>query len=152
MQCILVVHGVGAGTLTNLCSKIAKVNSFEDIFECAKNGNLKNVDLKIRDVTNTKIETLPQDVTLANFGNLNENASQEDLVLGIVNMVFEVIGMMAVFALKNDSIKDVILIGNIVSIPRIEEILDRIKTIHNINFILPNDPGYGTAIGAIKSI
>lgn len=152
MQDILVVHGVGAGTLTNLCSKFIGVDSFEDIFECAKNGNLKNVDLKIGDVTNTKIETLPKDITLANFGNLNENASKEDLVLGIVNMVFEVIGMMAVFALKNDSIKDVILIGNIVSIPRIEEILDRIKAIHNINFILPNDPGYSTAIGAIKSI
>ena len=146
------VHGVGAGTLTNLCSKLAGIDSFEEIIELAKKGNLTNIDLKIGDVTNTEIATLPRDLTLSNFGNLNNDAKKEDLILGIVNMVFEVIGMMAAFTLKNDTIKDVILIGNIVSIPRVEELLEKIKITQNINFVIPENPGFGVAIGAIKNI
>ena len=146
------VHGVGAGTLTNLCSKLANIDSFEDIIDYAKEGNLGSIDLRIGDVTEIEIETLPKYLTLANFGNLNENATKSDLVLGITNMIFEVIGMMAVFALKNDTIKDVVLVGNIVSIPRTEEILEKIKVTQNINFLIPENAGYGVAIGAIKSI
>ena len=94
--------GVGAGTLTNLCKKFANTKSFEEIIELSKQGDLSNIDLRIADLTDENIETLPPELTLANFGKLSENASKSDIVIGLINMVFEVIGMMTAFASIND--------------------------------------------------
>ena len=66
-------------------------------------------------------------------------------------MVFEVIGMMTAFASINDEIKDIVLIGNIVSIPVVKDILTKIEKTHNIRFFIPEDPQYVVALGAIKS-
>ena len=144
--------GVGAGTLTNLCNQFAKTNSFKEIIELAKNGDLGKIDIRIGDITNKETNTLPLDLTLSNFGKLEKGFKNEDIVLGIVNMVFEVIGMMAAFSLKNDTIKDVVLIGNIVTIPRVKQILEKIEKTQNINFIIPENAEFGVAIGAINSI
>ncbi len=142
--------GVGAGTLINLCKKFAQTKSFDEIIELSKQGNLDKIDLRISDLTDEDIKTLPPELTLANFGKLKDDASRADIVLGILNMIFEVIGMMAAFASLNDEIKDIILIGNIVKIPAVKDILQKIEKTHNISFILPEDLQYAVAIGAIK--
>ena len=118
----------------------------------SKNGDLNNIDLRIADLTEENIKTLPPELTLANFGKLSNTASKEDIVLGILNMIFEVIGMMAAFASINDKIKDIILIGNIVKIPQIKDILLKIEKTHNVSFIIPEEPQFAVAIGAIKSL
>ena len=143
-------HGIGGGTITNLCEKIANVGSFEEIVDLSKKGNLSKIDIQIGDVTNKKIVTLPSDLTLSNFGKLEKDAKKEDIILGIVNMVFEVIGMMAVFALKNDNMSNVVIIGSATKIPCIKTILKKIEKLHKINFIIPNNAEYACAIGAIK--
>lgn len=143
--------GVGAGTLTNLCNKFANVKSFEEIIELSKQGDLSNIDLRIADLTDENIETLPPELTLANFGKLNERVNKSDIVIGLVNMVFEIIGMMTAFASINDDIKDIVLIGNIVSIPVVKDVLRKIEKTHKVSFIIPEEPQYAVAIGAIKS-
>lgn len=143
--------GVGAGTLTNLCSRFANTKSFNEIIELSKKGNLDNVDLRIKDLTDSNISTLPPELTLANFGKLKENASRADIVIGLINMVFEIIGMMTAFASINDTIKDVILIGNIAEIPVVKDILSKIEKTHELNFIIPNEHQYAVALGAIIS-
>lgn len=144
--------GVGAGTLTNLCNKFANVKSFDEIIELSKEGELSNVDLRIADLTDENIETLPPELTLANFGKLTDKASKADIVLGLINMVFEIIGMMTAFASLNDDIKDIVLIGNIVSIPVVKNILKKIEKTHKVSFIIPEEPQFAVAIGAIASL
>jgi len=144
--------GVGAGTLTNLCNRFAGIKSFDEILELSKQGNLDNIDLRIKDLTNEDIKTLPPELTLANFGKLNENASKADIVIGLVNMVFEVIGMMTAFASLNDDIKDIVLIGNIACIPVVRDILSKIEKTHNVKFTIPEEPQYAVVIGAIQSL
>lgn len=141
--------GVGAGTLTNLCAKFAGVNSFEEIKILIKDGNLSNVDLKIGDISKEEIKTLPKDITLSNFGKIDKNVNNSDIALGILNMIFETIGMMAVFAIKNEKIREVIITGTIASLPQIKYILQKIEKLHNIKFIIPKDAEYATALGAI---
>lgn len=141
--------GVGAGTLTNLCNKFAGIKSFDEIIELSKQGNLDNIDLRIKDLTDDNIQTLPPELTLANFGKLDKNASKADIVIGLVNMVFEVIGMMTAFASINDEIKDVVLIGNIASIPVVKDVLNKIEKTHNVKFIIPEEPQFAVVIGAI---
>lgn len=89
--------GVGGGTLLNLCKLIGNINTIEDINKEITKGNLENVDLTVQDVTEKEIQNLPKDTTSANFGKLNDKANKADLILGIANMIFETIGMMAVF-------------------------------------------------------
>lgn len=144
--------GVGAGTLTNLCNKFASTKSFEEIIELSKKGDLSKIDLRIADLTDEDIKTLPPELTLANFGKLQENANKADIVIGIVNMVFEVIGMMTAFASINDDIKDIVLIGNITCIPVVKDVMNKIEKTHGLSFIIPENAQYGVAIGAIKSI
>ena len=143
--------GVGAGTLTNLCYKFAGIKSFDEILELSKQGNLDNIDLRIKDLTDENIKTLPPELTLANFGKLNENASKADVVIGLLNMIFEIIGMMTAFASINDDIKDIVLIGNIANIPVVKDILNKIEKTHNVKFIIPENPQYAVAIGAIQN-
>ncbi len=144
--------GIGAGTLTNLSNKFTGTKSLKEIIDLSKNGDLNNIDLRIADLTEENIKTLPPELTLANFGKLSNTASKEDIVLGILNMIFEVIGMMAAFASINDKIKDIVLIGNIVKIPQIKDILLKIEKTHNVSFIIPEEPQFAVAIGAIKSL
>ena len=143
--------GVGAGTLTNLCNKFANVKSFDEIIELSKQGDLTNTDLRIADLTDENIETLPPELTLANFGKLSDKASKADIVLGLINMVFEIIGMMTAFASLNDNIKDIVLIGNIVSIPVVKDVLKKIEKTHKVSFIIPEEPQFAVAIGAIQN-
>lgn len=144
--------GVGAGTLSNLCDRFVNTKSFEEILELSQKGDLSKIDLRISDRTDEEIETLPPDLTLANFGNLKEDASNADITLGILNMIFEVIGVMAAFISKNDTIKEIVLIGNIVTVPAVKDILRKIEKLHNIKFIIPENAQYGVAIGAIQSL
>lgn len=143
--------GVGAGTLTNLCNKFAGTKSFEEIIELSKEGDLSKIDLRIADLTDEDIKTLPPELTLANFGKLQEDANKSDVVIGIVNMVFEVIGMMTAFASINDDIKDIILIGNITCIPVVKDVMKKIEKTHGLSFIIPENAQYGVAIGAIEN-
>ncbi len=143
--------GVGAGTLTNLCNKFAETKSFEEIIELSKQGDLSKIDLRIADLTDENIKTLPPELTLANFGKLSNDANRADIVLGILNMVFEVIGMMTAFASINDTIKDIVLIGNIVEIPVVKEILKKIEKTHRLNFIIPEEPQYVVVKGAVMT-
>lgn len=145
-------HGVGAGTLTKTCNSFANTNSFDEIIELSKKGNLEKIDLRIGDVTDKKIETLPKDLTLSNFGKMDKNVKQEDIVLGIINMIFEVIGMMCAFALKNDTIKDVVLIGNVATLPTVKQSLKKIEKTQGIKFIISKNPQYAVALGAIREI
>lgn len=141
--------GVGAGTLTNLCKRFAGTKDFDEILNLSKIGNLDNVDLKIGDITEEKINTLPSDLTLSNFGNLKPSASNSDIILGILNMIFETIGMMAAFSSINDDIKEIVLIGNIVTLPCVKSILKKIENLYDISFIIPNEAQYAVALGAI---
>lgn len=141
--------GVGAGTLFNLCNRFLNVSSFDEIFELAQKGNIEKIDLRIGDVTDKAISTLPADLTLSNFGKFEKDAKKEDIVLGFVNMVFEVIGMMVAFSSINSDIKEAVLIGNITAIPGVKEILKKIEFTHKIKFIIPEDAEYGVALGGI---
>ncbi len=135
-----------------LCKRLANVDSFEEIIEISKKGDLSKIDIRICDRTDEKIDTLPYDLTLSNFGNLAEDATDADIVLGLLHMVFEIIGMMAIFATKNDTIKEAILIGNIVTIPNVKKMLKQIEDLHNITFIIPKSAQFAVVIGAIESL
>lgn len=142
--------GVGGGTLVGLSSKMLGISHIETIDEIAKSGDLANVDLRISDISK-KDMGLSSNMTAANFGKISDTATSGDLALGLINMVFETVGMIAYFAAKQYGIKDVILTGNLTHISQAQEIVDGLNKMFNMNFVIPENAQYSTVIGAALS-
>ena len=142
--------GVGGGTLVGLSSKMLGISHIETIDEIAKNGDLSNIDLRISDISK-KDMGLSSNMTAANFGKISDTATNGDLALGIINMVFETVGMIAYFASKQYGLKDIILTGNLTNISQAKEIVDGLNKMFDMNFIIPANAQYSTVIGAALS-
>jgi len=144
--------GVGGGTLTGLAKKLLNMENINHIYELAKDGNLANIDLRIGDIANENtLPGMPQTMTAANFGKISDLASKADIALGIINMVFETCGMMAIFAARSHNIKDIVLIGNLTTLPQCEETFKWLNQLFSVNFIIPENSQFATVIGAALS-
>lgn len=140
--------GVGGGTLLGLSQLMLNMRNFDNIIELAKDGDLSKIDLTIADISKDNVTGLPPQTTASNFGNINDLASKSDIALGIINTIFQTIGVLAVFACRIDGINDVILTGNLTLIPQAQQIFETLKDIFKINFIIPEHAEYSTALGA----
>lgn len=141
--------GVGGGTLTGLSKKMLGMESIEHIVELAGGGTLEHVDLKIKDISDRKSSlSLPENMTASNFGKLSDIASPSDIALAIINMVFETAGMLGIFSARSKNLGDIVLTGNLTSIPQAEEIFKELTQIFGIRFVIPENAQFATAIGA----
>jgi type II pantothenate kinase len=126
------------------------VNKVETIDELARLGDINNIDLKIKDISKKDIG-LSSQMTAANFANISETASQNDFAMGLINMVFETVGMIAYFASKQFGIKDIVLTGNLTQISQAPGIFDALNKMFNMNFVIPENAQFSTVIGAALS-
>lgn len=142
--------GVGGGTVIGLSSQMLGKSDIDAILALAENGTTETIDLAVSDIVCKDIETLPADLTASNFGKMKSTASDSDIALGIINLVFETVGMLSVFALKNDSIKDVVLTGTLATFPQAKPIFSKFNAMTEINFIIPDNAAFSTALGAVE--
>ncbi|MCL2222050.1 MAG: type II pantothenate kinase [Oscillospiraceae bacterium] len=141
--------GVGGGTIIGLSSHMLGKSDIDAILAIAETGTTKTIDLAVSDIICKDISTLPADLTASNFGKMKSTASDSDIALGIINLVFETIGMLAVFALNNDNIKDVVLTGTLATFPQAKSIFSKFNALTKINFIIPDNAIFTTALGAV---
>ena len=87
-------------------------------------------------------------MTASNFGNVSDIATRGDIALALINMVFETIGMVSIFAARNYGIRDVVLTGNLSSVPQAEEIFGTLNRMFDMRFTIPQNSRFGTVIGA----
>lgn len=140
--------GVGGGTLVGLSKKLLGLSHVDHIVELAQNGTVETVDLRISDITKKDIlPGLTTDMTASNFGKMSEVATREDVALGLFNLVFESIGMLAIFAARARGIRDIVLIGNLAVVPQAKDTFSLLNEMFSMNFIMPDDRQYGTVIG-----
>jgi len=142
--------GVGGGTVIGLASLMLGKSDIDAVLALAEKGDLRNIDLSVREILSKEVQSLPSDLTAANFGKLKSTASDSDIALGIVNMVFETVGMLTVFALNNDSIKNVILTGMLATFPQAVLKFQEFNKLTGLNFIIPPDAVFATALGATE--
>ena len=144
--------GVGGGTLMGLSKQLLNMDEIEHIVELAKEGDLNNIDLRIKDISKQEsFGGLPDIMTAANFGKISDIATRSDMALGIINMIFEVAGMLAIFAARNHNIKDIVVTGNLTRIPQSVEIFNNLNTLFGVNFMIPKNAQFSTVIGAALS-
>ena len=140
--------GIGGGTIIGIASKMLGKSDIDAILALANKGKLENVDLSVRDIIGREIPSLPLNLTAANFGNIKSTASESDLALGIINMVFQTAGMLAVFVARNDTIRDVVLTGTLTMFPQAEGIQLAFSSFTDLRFTIPPNAVFATAIGA----
>ena len=141
--------GVGGGTLLGLSDKLIGMRSISHITELAKDGDLSRIDLQVHDITKTEVHPdLAPNLTAANFGKVSDVAAKSDLALGIINMIYETIGMTAIFAARSHGTRDMVLTGNMAALPQAEQIFGSLNKLFDVNFIIPHNAQFGTVIGA----
>jgi type II pantothenate kinase len=140
--------GVGGGTLLGLSNLMLNIRKFEDLIEMAKGGSLSNVDLFIADISKALIVGLPPETTASNFGKISDLASKSDIALAIINLVFQTIGVLSIFAARIDGTKDIVLTGNLTAVPQSKDIFNGLTKLHSVNFHVPVHAEYATALGA----
>jgi len=140
--------GVGGGTILGLAKKLLPVAQFNDILELAKNGKINQVDLLLGDITDTRLSFLSGESTASNFGKMLDTANSSDIALGIINMVYQVIGVLSVFAANAKDSKRVIVTGNGSKNMIGRKVLTDISALYGIEFLYPEYAEYTTAIGA----
>jgi len=140
--------GVGGGTILGLAKKLLPIAKFSDIMELANTGKLNQVDLLLGDITDTSISFLNGESTASNFGKMLDTASHNDVALAIINMVYQVIGVLSVFAARARNTGRVIVTGNGSKNPIGQRVLADITAMYGIEFVYPEYAEYTTAIGA----
>jgi type II pantothenate kinase len=142
--------GVGGGTLVGLSKLLIGAESIDHIVEYADGGDLANIDLRIKDLASRDSMTgLADDLTAANFGNVSDVASKSDMALGIMNMVYEAVGMVSVFASRHAGVNDVVLTGNLTRLGFCREKFREFNTMgYGVNCRIPECAQFATVIGA----
>ena len=143
--------GVGGGTLVGLSKKLLGMETIEHIEELATTGSLDNIDLKISDISSSGALSLSKNMTASNFGKMSDIASSGDIALGIINMIFETIGMMGIFAARSEGVENIVLTGNLSRLTQAKDIFMSLKEMFGVNFIIPENSQFATAIGAALS-
>lgn len=144
----IIGSGVGGGTLVGLANSVIHVDDAAKLSEMAMNGDINKVDLTVGDISKTEIPGLPMDTTASNFGKNSDDLSKEDKVIGIMNLVYQSIGTMSVLAAKNSDLKDIVLTGQLTSMPQCHDMSRAFGNLYKMNFVVPEDAVYATAIGS----
>ncbi len=143
--------GVGGGTLIGLSKLLLKAENIEPIVELAEDGMLSNIDLCIGDIAaKESMGVMPSDLTASNFGNVSDLASKSDIAKGILNLVFETVGMVAIFAARSRGVRDIVLTGNLTHLAFCREKADYFNSLehaYGVHFLIPPLAQFATVIG-----
>ncbi|MHC1695954.1 MAG: type II pantothenate kinase [Eubacteriales bacterium] len=144
--------GVGGGTLMGLSKKLLSMDSIENVIKLAQSGDLSKVDLRVGDITKKDIlPGMPAHTTASNLGRISDLATRADIAMGVINLVFETIGMVAIFAARQYKISDIVLTGTLTNIPQAVSVFDNLNDMFKMNFVIPEYAQFRTVIGAALS-
>ena len=145
--------GVGGGTLIGLSKLLVGAADIGHISDFARQGDLGNVDLRIKDMTAPgTAPVINADMTAANFGNVSDVASKSDIAKGVTNLVYETVGMVSIFASRSVKVTDIVLTGNLTRLVSCREKFEEFNHLgYGVRFVVPKLSEFSTAIGCAIS-
>ena len=144
--------GVGGGTLSGLASHFLHETDIFVLSSMAEKGDLRKVDLMMSDIFCGDIASLPPELTAATFGKVKNDASDCDVAAALFNLVYQTVGVLAIFALTNDTARDIVLTGSLACLPpavKVFGVFEQMKDLYGVHFIIPPNAAFATAIGAV---
>ena len=113
---------LGGATLIGLSKLIIGVDNYNDIFNLARKGNYKNLDLLIKDIYKGESENLklPENAVASSLGKVHEfiqsnkvgDIKKEDIALSLVTMICFQLTQIAVIFARRNNIKKIYYFGN----------------------------------------
>ena len=144
--------GVGGGTLLGLSKHLLNVARLETLEQMAERGDLSRIDLTVGDIAGGPVGNLPADATASNFGKLSSDVSPDDKARALVNMIAEVIVSLSVIAARASGLRDIVLTGKLLRVKPFVERIKATRLLFELNFIIPPQAEFATAIGAARSL
>ncbi len=145
----LIGSGVGGGTVLGLSESMLNLHDFDSFESLLESGRIENVDLTVGDISQQEIPGLAMDTTASNFGKVNDLATQADLAVGIVNLVFQSVGTAAVLCARQKKRDKVIFTGNLTRIRFGQQVLSGFAQLYGIKMIVPDHSEFATSVGAV---
>ncbi|MCA0374197.1 MAG: Fumble domain-containing protein [Gemmatimonadetes bacterium] len=144
--------GVGGGTLVGLSRLLIDVVDPQAIDALAQQGRDTVHNLTIGEILGTAIGSLPPDTTAVNFGRAARHAvdaSPADTAAALVNMVGQVIGVVAVNAARAQQMEQAVIVGHLTDLPSIRRTLETVAQFYHAQIVIPEEGGRATALGAL---
>lgn len=143
--------GLGGGMLKGLSGSLCKTDDMDELQSLAAQGDLHAIDLQLMDVFEGTLSHLTPNATVANMSKLSDQSQRADIAAGLCNMIFQSIGVMAVFAAKRHLTRTIVMVGTITDWPIAQRSLDEVAALHKVKFVVPDHAAFATAIGAALS-
>lgn len=140
--------GVGGGTLVGLGTRILGCGDPLRLSELAEQGDVSQVDLTIGDLCSGS-ESLPVEMTASNLAKTSGDQCNADWAAGILNLVLQVVGSMAMFCANGCGADTVIVTGAPAALPAAKAAYAKFERIYGKRFLLPEQGCFATAIGAV---
>ena len=140
--------GIGGGTLQGLSRVMLNTSDIKQVAALAMQGNIRNINLLIGDISAQPLPGLPMEATASLFAHAKNDASREDIAAGIITMVLQSIGSAAVLAAQGTDCRDMVLIGHLSLLPQCKEIFPALEKLYQVRFHIPKYSQFCTAIGA----
>lgn len=144
--------GVGGGTLVGLGRLLLGITDPRVLDALALKGSPTGLNLTIGEILGGAIGSLPPDTTAVNFGRVAREpttASPEDTAAALVNMVGQVIAVIAINAARAERMEDIIIVGHLTDLPSIRETFRLVGQFYRATLQVPEHGGHATALGAL---
>lgn len=144
--------GVGGGTLVGLGRMLLNITDPNRLDALASEGSATGLNLTIGEILGGAIGTLPPNTTAVNFGRVARepiNATPADTAAALVNMVGQVIAIIAINAARATQNDNIVIVGHLTDLPSIRETLRLVGQLYGATLHLPALGGYATATGAL---
>jgi len=143
---------VGGGTLLGLSKLILNTSDVKEIDQLALEGDASAVDIMLTEAIGGKVGRLPAHANAVNLGKLDREDSftRENLAAGLVRLVAQVIAVIAINAANSANLSEIILVGHLMDLESIRREVDLVGDFYHRNFIVPENPGFGTARGVLE--
>lgn len=141
---------IGGGTILGLSKLLLNTQDVDAIQALSLQGDYKQIDLLIGDISKQPLPGLNLNVTAANFGKVEEMVSKEDIAAGIVHMVIENLCHTGTLIAQNMGVKEFILIGSLANFAECDFITKDCAELagEGVYFVIPEYAGFATSIGA----
>lgn len=148
---------VGGGTLQGLGQLLLGTADALEIDRLAMQGNANTTDLTLIEAVGERVGSLPLDANAVNFGRLARediHLDPPDLAAGLVRLVAQVIAVIAINAANAAQLNAIVFTGHLVDLPSVRKVLHEVAGYYgeDARFVIPSQPGAGTAIGALLTM
>ncbi|PIE35243.1 type II pantothenate kinase [candidate division KSB3 bacterium] len=140
--------GIGGGTLVGLSKRLLGMTDIFLVCRKAQEGRLNYVDLSVGDITTEDLPGLPHSTTASNFGKCLDDATDADVALALLNLIYQTVGVVAHGAARSTGNTTIIITGNLATLPQAQGMFADLSSLFQISFTIPKNAAYATAIGA----